>query len=378
MRHAAFLALAYMRHHRGKTAVMVAAVALTLLLPIAVTIFVRAYEKELGERAATTPMVVGAKGNRFDLVLQALYFRSGSIDTVPAQLAKDIAASKDVSALPMHVRFTAQGEPVVGTHLEAYFDFRELHLAQGAMPTRLGQAIVGHHTARRLKLLPGDRITTDQQNPYDLTRNMPIRLQVTGILAPTGTPDDDAVFTSLETCWLIGGHAHGHALQVHDNEATHRAANMAVDVTDDNAHTFHFHGDISQLPLSAVIVVPQTAKARTLLMARYTQGTPGVQALDPPTVMGELLGIVLRVKRFFDANVALVGVATAMLLGLVVMLSLKLRAAERRTLHLLGGGRWLVWQTQIIELLAVLALSATVAGAAAYGLFLLAPRMLGV
>ena len=39
-----YLATRYMRRHTGKTIVMIAAVTLTLLLPLAVTVLVRAYD----------------------------------------------------------------------------------------------------------------------------------------------------------------------------------------------------------------------------------------------------------------------------------------------------------------------------------------------
>ncbi|MFI4862510.1 MAG: ABC transporter permease [Phycisphaerales bacterium JB063] len=378
MKHAAHLALRYMRHHKAKAVVMVAAVTLTLLLPMAVTVFVKAYEKKLGQRADATPMVVGAKGNRFDLVLQALYFRAGRVDTVEMKLVREIDAQADADAVPLHVRYTAGDAPVVGTWLDTYVPFRGLALRTGAWPKRMGQAVLGSAAAQRLGIGVGDTLTTDQQNPYDLAHNMPIRLRITGILQPTYSPDDDAVWVELDTAWLIGGHAHGHNPDAHNNEATHRAANMAVEVTDDNAHTFHFHGDPDQLPVSAIIVRPHTDKARTLLNARLNQNTPGVQALDPPTVMDELMGIVLQIKRFFDANLALVAAATAMLLGLIVTLSLKLRANERHTLHMLGCGRWLIVQTQAIELAIVLGASTLLALGLAYGLLALAPRLLGV
>lgn len=373
-----YLATRYMRRYCGKTAVMVAAVTLTLLLPLAVTVLVRAYDKQLGERAAATPMVVGAEGNRYDLVLQALYFRAGRVGTVPASLADEAERDGMAIGIPVHARYTAEGVPVVGTDLAEYADFRGLSVAQGDWPRMLGQAVLGHDAARRLGLKPGDTITTDQQNLYNLARNMPLRLRIVGVLAPTNTPDDHALFVSLKTCWLIGGHGHGHAPDIHDDEALHRAARLAVEVTEDNVDTFHFHGDLGELPLSAVIVVPDSDKSRTILAARFNQGTPGIQALDPPAVMDELMGLVFRVKRFFDANFALVLLATGLLLGLVVTLSLKLRSAERRTLHLLGCGRWLIVQTQAIELGLVLGISAALAGGLAALLAQLAPRWLGM
>ena len=31
-------------------------------------------------------------------------------------------------------------------------------------------------------------------------------MTVTGVLAPTGTPDDDAVLVDIKTAWVIEGH----------------------------------------------------------------------------------------------------------------------------------------------------------------------------
>ena len=53
----------------------------------------------------------------------------------------------------------------------------------------------------------------------------------------------------------------------------------------------------------------------------------------------ELLGTVFKVKAFFDANVALVSTATALLLGLVVLLTLRVRQREFETLAKIGCAR---------------------------------------
>ena len=45
---------------------------------------------------------------------------------------------------------------------------------------------------------------------YDLSAEYPLKMRVTGILAPTGTPDDLAVFTDVKTAWVIDGIGHGH------------------------------------------------------------------------------------------------------------------------------------------------------------------------
>ena len=86
----------------------------------------------------------------------------------------------------------------------------------------------------------------------------------------------------------------------------------------------------------------------------------------------------MRIKRLFDANTALVGIAVVLLIGLVIALSMKLREAERRTLHKLGCGRWLIVQTQIAELAIVLIGAAVIVAAGSAAVMVVAPMVLGV
>ena len=68
------LAWRYLAYHRVRTALLVLCVALVFLLPLAVQLLVDSYSRALGARAAATPLVAGAPGSRYDLVLNALYF----------------------------------------------------------------------------------------------------------------------------------------------------------------------------------------------------------------------------------------------------------------------------------------------------------------
>ena len=59
-------------------------------------------------------------------------------------------------------------------------------------------------------------------------------MRVTGVLAATGTADDEAVFADIKTAWLIEGLAHGHDdvadAEVLRQEAGNTVANAAVRV----------------------------------------------------------------------------------------------------------------------------------------------------
>ncbi|MFK7790199.1 MAG: ABC transporter permease [Phycisphaeraceae bacterium] len=379
MKSACYLAWKYTAAHKGRTLILIAALGLLLLLPTAVTLVIRSYDARMGARAQATPMIIGAKGNRYDLLLQALFFRDGRTDDVPFGLIEELEADLafDATAIPLHARYTAQDAPLVGTDLRAYFSFRGLLIEQGDLPDMMGQAVLGHSAARRLGLSVGDTLTTDRVNLYNIANAMPLQLNIVGVLESTNSADSEAVFVDMKTAWIIAGHGHGHDPAAHASEASHSATVTAIQITSENADTFHFHGDEKDLPLSAVLVLPETDKDRTLITSRYN-ASANYQALRPAKVMNELMGLVLRIKRLFDANTALVCIAVVLLIGLVVALSMKLREAERKTLHKLGCGKWLIVQTQVVELAIVLAGALVIVAAGSAAVMMVSPWVLGV
>lgn len=341
------LALRHLLHHRLRTLLLVLAVGVGVALPWAVHRLVGQYERGLAARAAATPLVLGATGNRFDLVLSALYFRRADLTPVTQAHVDAVRASGLAAAYPLHLAFTAGGHPLVGTSVD-YFGFRGLVAARGRLPGVLGDAVLGANVAEATGLGPGGTLLTDQRDLYDLAATYPLQLNVVGVLAPAGTPDDDAVFVDLKTTWTVAGIAHGHQ----DLAAVARADERVVTadaslqqyqvITPENLDSFHMHGDPAGFPVTAVIVQPHDARSSTLLKARYRVDVKDAQLLAPQATIEELMGIVLRVRRFLDANFALVGAATALLLGLIVALSLRTRDAERATLVHLGAGRGFV------------------------------------
>ena len=220
---------------------------------------------------------------------------------------------------------------------------------------------------------------TDPENVFDLAGSYPVKLRVMGVLAPARTPDDLAVFVDLKTAWLIEGLAHGHAdvtgtntdaNVVLDRTATNVTANAALveftEVTPENLAGFHFHGDPDDFPVSAILPIARDEKSATLLRGRYQAPDATLQILVPRSVVEELLGLVFRIKRFFDANAVLVGAATASFLLLVVLLSLRLRQPEMETLFRLGCARGLTARLVAVELIAITLVSALLAFTAAH------------
>ena len=373
MREAWFLAWQSLRFHRLQTVILVFGLAVSLYLPLAVNGLVSRYQDSLVRRAAVTPLVAGGLGSRFDLALHALYFRGRVPRWLKMADLEALRATGYAQPIPLYVRYTARHAPVVGTTLD-YFGFRHLELARGETLLQLGDCVLGAEAAAALGLGPGDRILTDPENVFDLAGSYPVNLRVMGVLAPAHGPDDGAVFVDLKTAWLIEGPAHGHTDVTPTNtdpglvlerSATNVTANAALveytEVNATNIASFHFHGEPGDFPLSAILPVAPDERSATLLRGRYQGPEATVQILAPRSVVEELLGLVFRIKRFFDANAALVAAATGAFLVLVVLLSLRLRRPEMETLFRLGCARGFTVRLVAAELLVIGLVSAALA-----------------
>lgn len=378
----------YIAFNKLKSLILIACLTITLFLPIAVHVMIRHYESDLMERAETTPLIVGAKGNRYDLVLKSLYFTSENPESITMAEVNAIRDGGRATAIPLHVSFTAREKPLVGTSLD-YFKFRSLDLAAGTLPLQLGDTVLGYEVARELKLDVGDFILTDQTSLYDIGAVYPLKMRIVGVLSPSGSPDDHAVFVDIKTAWVIEGIGHGHTdltktkdpsilLEKKGNEVVGNAAMVEyAEITAANIASFHFHGDMKDFPVTSVIVLPDSNKSATLLKGRYRM-SPTKQMLVPARVIEELMGIVFQVKRFFDANFALICLVTLLFMVLVVMLSLRIRRREMETMFRIGCSRTTVFRLQIAELCIVLFISLILAGALSGALLWYTPKLVNL
>jgi putative ABC transport system permease protein len=372
MKDVSFLAWRYLAYHQAKTATLVGSIALILFLPAGLNVLVDQSARELTTRADETPLLVGAKGSPLELVLNSLYFESRSPASMDFAHADQIADSGLAEAIPLYVRFRFRNYPIVGTRLE-YFDFRGLQIASGRMMAALGECVVGAEVARDLGVGPGDSVTSSPEGIFDLGGVYPLRMSIAGVLEPSHSPDDRAVFADLKTTWIIEGLGHGHqdlaspkaASSVLSRKGDRITANAAVvqynEITLENIDRFHFHGDLSSYPLSAVIAVPQSEKSRTLLLGRY-QNNDENQLVDPRRVMDELLETVLTVREYAIAAIAIAGCATLLTTLLVFLLSIRLRRREIDTMMKIGASRKTILSVLIAEIAAVLLLAGILAG----------------
>lgn len=346
------LAMAHARHHGLRSAILVLCVFVATLLPLATRTLSDRFGREVLERARSTPLLAGAKGSRFDLVMAGLYFRRADL---PGMTMSDWQLLEDeglADAIPLNVRFTARGRPLVATSSE-YFEVRGLKAESGGMPVRVGEIVIGANVAVDLQLQPGDTVFSDQRELYNIATPPALKLMVAGVLARAGTPDDDAVFTDIKTAWALEGLAHAHADAANEVPGTlvlERSPGEVVvseelvedlSLTSANQSSFHVHADPATLPLSAVLLMPRTQKDVSILKAKVNAG-PRVQVVVPEAAVGEMLGYVARVQALLDALAAVVIVLACAMIALVTALAARVRAREIETLARIGVSRGVI------------------------------------
>jgi len=255
-----YLASRHMLRRWGRSLVLIVCLAVAIALPLTSRVLVARFDRSLHARAATTPMVVGAKGSRFDLVFGAIYFRATDLGTTTMGRYDALRRERGIEAIPVHARFTVRGTtPIVATTLE-YTERRGLRIADGRHTAFPGEVVLGRAAAQRLAAGVGDSLFSDQRRAYDITSAQAIKLHVVGVLADSASPDDDAAFVDLQTAWVLEGLTHGHTRAeevrtpslVIGQSDEHIALSAAVkeyqEITPENASTFHLHGDRAGLP----------------------------------------------------------------------------------------------------------------------------------
>jgi putative ABC transport system permease protein len=369
-----YIAWKYIRYYRLRTLILVACITLIAALPLSLQLLLEESEQLLLSRAESTPLVVGAKGSALDLAMNTLYFSDEVPQTIVDRTAAEMTATGLATGIPLHIRFQARGYPIVGTTLD-YFEFRTLQIASGRPLVMLGECVLGAQVASELGLAPGDSLVSSPETVFDLAGIYPLKMRVVGVLEQNHSPDDLAVFVDIRTAWVIEGLGHGHEDVTRTSDASvliertesNVTANAKLlqytEITEANRDAFHFHGDTSGYPLTAVLAVPADARSGTILRGRYLEDSAH-QIIRPRDIIDGLLENIFQIKDVIDGVIIIVGLATLLAIVLVFALSIRLRARELDTIFRLGCSRLTSVQLLVAEMMIIAVLSGVLVVAA--------------
>ncbi len=373
MNNTLYIAGQYLRYHWVKTLILVVSVSLVLFIPLGLNYLAKQGAQQMTARAEATPLLVGAKGSQTELSLSALYLKEPKVEPIAYQEVDQLSAEGLAVAIPMHLRYKVRSQPIVGTIAE-YFDFRQLTIQEGRKMAMLGECVLGAEAAKLLQAGVGESVISSPAGAFDIAGSFPLKMPVVGVLAPTGTPDDQAVFVDIKTSWVISGLAHGHQ-DITSNTAdslllskdsTRAVASAAVlaytEITPENRDSFHFHGDPAQYPVDAIIAIPEDKRASLMLRGRYENSAENLQMVVPEEVIADLMGTLFSVRDLLMLAAISIGLATLVIVALVFALSIRLRAGEISTMRRIGGAESRIRQMLGLEIGIIAGFSILLAG----------------
>lgn len=315
----------YLQGRAVSSALTVVAVALGVSLVIASVLLTRGIREGFIAGATDYNLIVGAKGSPTQLVLNVVFRMDAPTPNIPLGAYEDLRRDPRVeAAVPVAMGDAYQGFRYVAT-TDAYFapfpwrrhapELSAGRLFRSEDPGKPDyEAVLGADAARRTGLRPADRFFEgEEMAAYPLT--------VVGVLRPTGTADDRAIFISLPSYWEM-------------NEVSRHAAVR---------------------PLTAVLVRPRRLSDLTALHRGWNV-SPEFQAALPTAVLLNVFNWLGVVEDVLLVVLAVVTVVVALYLFVTMYNATLERRREIATMRALGARRATVLGIVLLESGAVAAL----------------------
>ena len=341
------LALSSLWNRRGTAALTVFAIGVSVALLLGVEMLRSSARESFAGTLSGTDLVVGPRTGPVNLLLYSVFHIGEPAANVSWATYRLVSGHRDVAwTVPLVLGDSHRGFRVVGTDAGflahyRYASGKPLSLAAGRWPQSAGEAALGHEVARALGYRPGETIVLAHglgAGSFVQHESTPVR--VFGVLSPTGTPVDRAVYVDLATLEAL-----------------------------------HDPGDaIGEPSAITAFLVGMKNRDTTLVMQRALNEYRGeaLQAVIPGVALAELWQVVGIVDRALLAVAACVALAGLLGLMAAILTSLNERRREMAILRSVGARPRHVFGLLLLEA-GLLAAAGALAGIAlAYGLLLLA------
>ena len=309
-----FFAMAwrYLRFRWLVSLLTVAGISLGVALVCAVLSLRHESERALSREAGLYDLVAGGKGSPLQLVLASVYHLDSPTGNVPyadyERLRRD---SRVLWAAPVGLGDNYSGYRIVGTEVQ-FFDLPDrngepfFRFGEGKVFEDRFEVVLGSQVASSSGLGIGDGFFGThglvEVPGAEVHRDFPYR--VSGILAPTGTAQDRAIFGTLESVW-----------EIHETEDRLHSAIQGTALLEGR----------KEREATAILVRLKTPGLRLWMADEIRKETDGIAAIPINEILRFQRGIVGPVQR------ALLAVAAAVVAVscLTVLVTLH-QAAERR------------------------------------------------
>lgn len=301
--------------------------------------------------------VLGARGSKLQLVLNAVFHLETSPGNIPWSLYQEVKNTPGVElAVPYAVGDNYAGYRIVGTSEElferwTYGDGQKLEVGPGEVffdPT-LREAVLGSQAAKGTGLRLGSVFQPVHGFSADSTFVHETDYRVVGVLEPTGTPLDRVIFIPIEGIFRMDGH-------VLRGTGDDYVPDVTEEIPDEHKE------------VSAVLLKLSSPRRARMLSERYNrQGDAATLAAPISTVLVEIFDKLGRAVLVLRAVAFLVVIEGALAILAALWNTMNERRREFAILRALGARRRTVFGAIVLEATAIAVIGAAL-GYLLYGL----------
>lgn len=202
-----------LRQHALSTLVTAGSIALAAGLLLTVWVVKTQSQAAFANTNSGFDAVLGARGSKLQLVLNAIFHLEASPGNLSAQDVEAVRRHPAIkTAIPLAVGDNYHGWRIVGT-VPQLFDVdyapgRKHAVAAGGriFADQTREAVVGALVARKLGLKAGDTFQPNHGLAFDAAAKHEEVYTITGVLEPTGTPADRVIWIPLSGVQTMAGH----------------------------------------------------------------------------------------------------------------------------------------------------------------------------
>ena len=311
--------------------------------------------------------IVAAKGSPLDVVLSTAFYLREPVGDVPAHYLRIFEGREPLiiedeepynfpgtfeAAIPVTIGHHFRGAPIIGTTPEfftqlRYMDNREYRFAHGSNIKfeDIFTAVIGSRASLRTGLQVGNTFQPEGINDDDDDHHEPFT--IVGILAPTGTPNDNAIFVNIEGFYDM--HGHGHHEHDHTGGAPKRYSAILLKSRE----------NVARPPAGAVADPSNPAAMLTdrsfvdplsMQLPRILEKTHDIQAVSP---VREIRGLLENIIGNIQMVLLILAVLVIFVAGIGMMVSIYNSMSERRQeialMRALGARRLTVMAIILLE-----------------------------
>lgn len=254
----AWLAVQYVAARPLLNVLTALSIAAGVAIVAATSALTTAAHQSAQDTAGGYQLLVAAKGSPVQAVLSTLFFAEAPTGNIPFDVYERLRQDRGIAvAVPFSFGDNYRGSFIVATtsdyqNLIEASTGRAPQMEPGSRwPAAAFEVIAGAAAARSTGLKLGDKFTAAHgfvELPEDLARpHDEHAYTVVGVLRQLNSPTDRAIFTTLETAWLVHDEPHGAppALQPAD-KATHKRNAQNAEITALLVHGKSY-GDVARL-----------------------------------------------------------------------------------------------------------------------------------